>query len=87
MKTFREVREGLNEGKLTKLSTISTAAIVLKIKALDSKIRTTTDTIEQNKLLSLQIKYLSYIVGLGLAISASDSNLLSRMNRLLPNRK
>jgi hypothetical protein len=87
MKTFREVREGLNEGKLTKLSTISTAAIVLKIRALDSKIRTTTDTIEQNKLLSLQIKYLSYIVGLGLAISASDSKLLVRINRLLPNRK
>jgi hypothetical protein len=84
MKTFREVREGLNEGRL---STISAAAIVLKIRALDSKINNTTDTVEQNKLLSLQNKYLSYIIGLSLAISASDSNLLSRMNRLLPNRK
>lgn len=83
MKTFKQLRSGLTEGRLAKTSAFSTAALILKIRYLNSRIQKSTDPLEQNKLLSIQAKYLAYVTGMTLAVTASDSKLLSQLSRVL----
>jgi hypothetical protein len=81
MKTFKQLQIEIEEGRLASISTFSTVGLILKIKALDTKIQNSTNPTEQNKLLSLQAKYLSYVAGMSVAVSASDSKLLTRLNK------
>ena len=83
MMTFKRFQKELAEGRLANVSALSAAAMIMKIRALDAKIQNSKDPIEQNKLLSQQSKFVSYITGMNIAVSASDSKLLARINKAI----
>ena len=79
MKSFKTY---INEGKYPIWVRVTVGSLVLRIRKLALKIETEEDPVRQNKLISQQNKLLSYINGLGIGISSSDSNLLKKCKTL-----
>lgn len=52
---------------------------VLKVRSLEGQIKTENDPIKQNELISKQNTLLSYITGLGIAVSSTDEKLLQKL--------
>ena len=79
MKSFKTY---INEGKYPIWVRVTVGSLVLRIRKLALQIETEEDPVRQNKLISQQNKLLSYINGLGIGISSSDSNLLNKFKTL-----
>jgi hypothetical protein len=75
MKSFKTY---INEGKYPIWVRVTVGSLVLRIKKLSHQIENEEDPVLQNKLISQQNKLLSYINGLGIGISSSDSVLLKK---------
>ena len=69
----------LKEGKYPLWVRFTVGGLVLKVRGLSQKIQTETDPKTQNDLISQQNNLLSYISGLGIAVSSSDRALLNRL--------
>ena len=67
----------LNESSMWLKTVIG--GIVIKIRSLDTQIQVSDDANEQNRLLSQQNKLLSYIIGLGIAFSSDNKQLINYM--------
>ena len=52
---------------------------VLKVRSLEGQIKTEEDPVKQNELISKQNTLLSYITGLGIAVSSTDEKLLQKL--------
>lgn len=76
MKRFKTF---IDEGSYPLWLKVTTAALVLKIRNLSKRIEGEKDPVVQNKLLSQQNKLISYIEGLGIAVSSEDKKLLQRL--------
>lgn len=76
MKRFKTF---IDEGSYPLWLKVTTAALVLKIRNLSKRIEREKDPVVQNKLLSQQNKLISYIEGLGIAVSSEDKKLLQRL--------
>ena len=74
-KNFIELREG----KYPLWVRFTVGGLVLKVRGLSQKIQNETDPKKQNDLISQQNNLLSYISGLGIAVSRSDRALLNRL--------
>jgi hypothetical protein len=58
---------------------VTTAGLVMKVRSLQQQIDQSKDAVVQNKLIAQQNNLLSYISGLGIAVSSSDRALLNRL--------
>ena len=58
---------------------VTTAGLVMKVRTLQQQIDQSKDAVAQNKLIAQQNNLLSYITGLGIAVSSSDRALLNRL--------
>ena len=79
MKSFKAF---INEGKYPIWVRITVGSLVLRVRKLALKIETEEDPVRQNKLISQQNKLLSYINGLGIGVSSSDTVLLKRLKSM-----
>ena len=79
MKSFKTY---INEGKYPIWVRVTVGSLVLRIKKLSHQIENEEDPVRQNRLMSQQNKLLSYITGLGIGISSSDSILLKKFKTL-----
>ena len=75
MKSFKTY---INEGKYPIWVRVTVGSLVLIIRKLSHQIENEEDPVRQNRLMSQQNKLLSYINGLGIGISSSDSVLLKK---------
>lgn len=78
MKGFKEF---VSEGYPTWVK-ITTAGLVLRIRNLSAQIKGESDLMKQNALISQQNKLISYISGLGIAVSSDDVALMNRLKAL-----
>ena len=78
MMTFKQF---VAEGGYPAWVKVSVGAMVLKVRNLSAQIERETDPIKQNKLLAQQSKLLAYVAGLGVAVSTSDQQLLSKLHQ------
>ena len=69
----------LNEGNYPAWVKVTVGAMVLKVRNLSSRIEREDDPVKQNRLIAQQNKLLAYVVGLGVAVSTSDKQLLSKI--------
>ena len=72
-------KDFISEGSYPLWVKAATAAMVLKIRNLSNQIEKETDPVKQNILISRQNNLISYIEGLGIAVSTDDKKLMSRM--------
>jgi hypothetical protein len=79
MKSFKTY---INEGKYPIWVRVTAGSLVLRIRKLSHQIENEEDPVLQNKLISQQNKLLSYINGLGIGISSSDSILLKKFKTM-----
>ena len=79
MKSFRTF---ITEGKYPMWVRITVGALVLRIRSLSARIENETDPVKQNKLIAQQNKLLSYINGLGVGVTSSDTVLLKRLKSM-----
>tara|TARA_E500000178_G_scaffold284138_1_gene285189 strand:+ start:16 stop:258 length:243 start_codon:yes stop_codon:yes gene_type:complete len=79
MKSFKTY---INEGKYPIWVRVTVGSLVLRIRKLSHQIENEEDPVLQNKLMSQQNKLLSYIAGLGIGISSSDSILLKKFKTM-----
>ena len=70
------------EGKYPLWVRVTVGTLVLRIKNLSRQIETETDPVKQNKLIAQQNKLLSYINGLGVGVTSSDTVLLKRLKSM-----
>ena len=70
------------EGKYPLWVRVTVGSLVLRIKNLSRQIENETDPVKQNKLIAQQNKLLSYINGLGVGVTSSDSVLLKRLKSM-----
>ena len=75
MKSFKTY---INEGKYPIWVRVTVGSLILRIRKLSQEIENEEDPVRQNRLMSQQNKLLSYIAGLGIGISSSDSILLKK---------
>ena len=71
------------EGRYPNWVKIVVGAMVLRIKNLEGQIKREKDVQLQNKLISQQNSLISYISGLGIAVSSNDKVLMNRMKSRL----
>ena len=71
------------EGRYPNWVKIVVGAMVLRIKNLEGQIKREKDVQLQNKLISQQNSVISYISGLGIAVSSNDKVLMNRMKSRL----
>ena len=76
MLSFAEYTQ-LSEG--TYPAWVKVGAMVLKVRNLSARIERENDPVKQNRLIAQQNKLLAYVVGLGVAVSTSDKQLLSKI--------
>ena len=69
----------INEGRYPMWLKVTTAGLVMKVRSLQQQIDQSKDAVLQNKLIAQQNNLLSYISGLGIAVSSSDRALLNRL--------
>jgi hypothetical protein len=79
MKSFKTY---INEGKYPIWVRVTVGSLVLRIRNLSHQIEHEEDPVRQNRLMSQQNKLLSYIAGLGIGISSSDSILLKKFKTM-----
>jgi hypothetical protein len=79
MKSFKTY---INEGKYPIWVRVTVGLLVLRIRNLSHQIEHEEDPVRQNRLMSQQNKLLSYITGLGIGISSSDSILLKKFKTM-----
>ena len=79
MKSFKTF---INEGKYPIWVRVTVESLVLKIRKLAYQIENEEDPVRQNRLMSKQNKLLSYINGLDIGISSSDSVLLKKFKAM-----
>ena len=79
MKSFKTY---INEGKYPIWVRVTVGSLVLRIRKLSDQIENEKDPVRQNRLMSQQNKLLSYITGLSIGISSSDSVLLKKFKTL-----
>lgn len=78
----------ITEGRYPMWLKVTTAGLVMKVKSLQQQIDQSKDAVVQNKLIAQQNNLLSYISGLGIAVSSSDRALLNRLKSgIVGNRK
>jgi len=70
------------EGKYPLWVRVTVGSLVLRIKNLSRQIENETDPVKQNKLIAEQNKLLSYINGLGVGVTSSDTVLLKRLKTM-----
>ena len=70
------------EGKYPLWVRVTVGSLVLRIKNLSRQIENETDPVKQNKLIAEQNKLLSYINGLGVGVTSSDTVLLKRLKSM-----
>lgn len=71
----------LNEGRYPLWVKFVVGGLVIKMRNLQSRIRSETDPKKQNDLISQQNSILSYIGGLGIGVTSKDPQLLNRMKK------
>ena len=69
----------ITEGRYPMWLKVTIAGLVMKVKSLQQQIDQSKDAVVQNKLIAQQNNLLSYISGLGIAVSSSDRALLNRL--------
>ena len=79
MKSFKTY---INEGKYPIWVRVTVGSLILRIRKLSQEIDNEEDPVRQNRLMSQQNKLLSYIAGLGIGISSSDSILLKKFKTM-----
>jgi hypothetical protein len=79
MKSFKTY---INEGKYPIWVRVTVGSLILRIRKLSQEIENEEDPVRQNRLMSQQNKLLSYIAGLGIGISSSDSILLKKFKTM-----
>ena len=79
MKSFRTF---ITEGKYPMWVRITVGALVLRIRSLSARIENETDPVKQNKFIAQQNKLLSYMNGLGVGVTSSDTVLLKRLKSM-----
>ena len=79
MKTFKTYIE---EGKYPVWVRVTVGTLVLRIRRLSLLLKKENDPIEQNKLIAQQNKLISYVSGLGIGVSSSDTVLLKKFKPL-----
>jgi len=79
MKSFKTY---INEGKYPIWVRVTVGSLILGIRKLSQEIENEEDPVRQNRLMSQQNKLLSYIAGLGIGISSSDSILLKKFKTM-----
>lgn len=72
-------REFISEGKYPLWVRFTVGGLVLRVKNLQNQIEKEEDLVKQNKLISQQNSILSYISGLSVGISSTDSKLLQKL--------
>lgn len=75
---YREV-DTITEGKYPMWVRGAVGISVLKVRSLEGQIKTEDDPVKQNELISKQNTLLSYITGLGIAVSSTDEKLLQKL--------
>ena len=79
MKSFKTY---INEGNYPIWVRVTVGSLILRIRKLSQEIENEEDPVRQNRLMSQQNKLLSYIAGLGIGISSSDSILLKKFKTM-----
>ena len=79
MKSFKTY---INEGKYPIWVRVTVGSLTLRIRKLSQEIENEEDPVRQHRLMSQQNKLLSYITGLGIGISSSDSILLKKFKTM-----
>jgi len=79
MKSFKTY---INEGKYPIWVRVTVGSLILRIRKLSQEIENEEDPVRQNRFMSQQNKLLSYIAGLGIGISSSDSILLKKFKTM-----
>ena len=79
MKRFKTYIE---EGKYPVWVRVTVGTLVLRIRRLSILIQKENDPIQQNKLIAQQNKLISYISGLGIGVTSSDTVLLKKFKPL-----
>lgn len=69
----------ITEGRYPMWLKVTTVGLVMKVRSLQQQIDQSKDAVVQNKLIAQQNNLLSYISGLGIAVSSSDRALLNRL--------
>jgi len=75
-------RQFISEGKYPIWVRVTVGSLVLRVRNLSNQIHNEEDPVKQNKLISKQNKLLSYINGLGVGVSTSDTVLLKRLKSM-----
>ena len=78
MLTFAEYTQ-LSEGTYPAWVKVTVGAMVLKVRNLSARIERENDPVKQNRLIAQQNKLLTYVGGLGVAVSTSDKRLMKKM--------
>lgn len=78
MLTFKQF---VAEGGYPAWVKVSVGAMVLRVRNLAAQIEREADPVKQNRLLAQQSKLLAYVAGLGVAVSTSDQQLMSKLHQ------
>jgi len=78
MLSFAEYTQ-LSEGTYPAWVKVTVGAMVLKVRNLSARIERENDPVKQNRLIAQQNKLLTYVGGLGVAVSTSDKRLMKKM--------
>ena len=78
MMTFKQF---VAEGGYPTWVKVSVGAMVLRVRNLAAQIEREADPVKQNRLLAQQSKLLAYVAGLGVAVSTSDQQLMSKLHQ------
>lgn len=81
MKDFHQLRTELNEGSYPLWVKGTVGLLILKIRSLTTQIDREQDIKRQNALIGQQNKLISYVNGLGIAVSTSDRQILQKLKR------
>lgn len=81
MKDFHQLRKELNEGGYPLWAKGTVGLLILKIRSLTTQIEREQDIKRQNALIGQQNKLISYVNGLGIAVSSSDRQILQKLKR------
>lgn len=72
-------KEFISEGKYPVWLRLTVGALVLKVRNLSKQIESEEDVKKQNQLIAQQNNLLSYISGLGIGVSSTDTTLLNKL--------
>lgn len=74
MKTFKQLRQELEEARYPAIARLTAGGLALKIRNLDKRIHNEKDPVKQNRLISSQNKLIAYAVALGIAVPSKDND-------------